>query len=81
MKVLVLLSAVIALTACGTPPRPPTDVMIMPNDCANRAAISRWIESQQAVPKHPLQTQEQYDRQQSQIRSNLWTLRYNCQPV
>jgi hypothetical protein len=55
--------------------------MIMPNDCANRAAIGRWIESQQAVPKHPLQTQEQYAQQQSYIRYNLWTLRYNCQPV
>lgn len=81
MKALASVLLVTLLTACGTPPRPPTDVMIMPNDCANRAAISRWIESQQAVPKHPLQSQEQYAQQQSYIRHNLWSLRYNCQPV
>ena len=81
MRTLAPLLVAVLLVGCGTPPRPPTDVMIMPNDCANRAAIGRWIESQQAVPKHPLQTQEQYAQQQSYIRYNLWTLRYNCQPV
>jgi hypothetical protein len=81
MKVIAPILLLSLLAACGTPPRPTTDVMIMPNDCANRVAIGRWIEDQAAVPKNPFQTQEQYDRQQSFIRRNLWTLRYNCQPV
>jgi len=71
----------LSLTACGTPSRAPTDVMIMPNDCGNRVAIGRWLNDQASIPKNPFQSQEQYDRQQSFIRRNLWTLRYNCQPV
>lgn len=59
----------------------PVDVQIMPTDCANFAAINRWLEQQRAVPRNRMQSQENYEHQQSQIRHRLWTLRYNCRAV
>ena len=59
----------------------PVDVQIMPTDCANFAAINRWLEQQRAVPRNHMQSQENYEHQQSQIRHRLWTLRYNCRRV
>ena len=68
----------IALAGCASAPaRVPTDVLIMPNDCANREAIARWLETQSLS----LANKEYYEQQRSQIRHRLWTLRYNCQPV
>ena len=70
------------LIGCASAPRPmPIDVAIMPDDCANRSAIARWIESQDLIPRQSFQSEQDYARQRSQIRHRLWTLRYNCQPV
>ena len=81
MKTRLICAATAMLTMACAAPRPvPPDVAIMPNDCANKPAIDRWIESQSAVPRQPFQSEADYDRQRSQIRHRLWTLRYNCQP-
>ena len=66
---------------CATHRPAPVDVQIMPTDCANFAAINRWLEQQRAVPRNHMQSQENYEHQQSQIRHRLWTLRYNCRRV
>jgi hypothetical protein len=66
---------------CATHRPAPVDVQIMPNDCANFAAINRWLENQRAVPRNHLQSQENYEHQQSQIRYRIWSLRYNCRPA
>lgn len=77
---LAVLALTVALAGCaGTRPVPP-DVAIMPNDCANKPAIDRWLEHQSAMPRQAFQSEEHYAHQRSQIRHRLWTLRYNCQP-
>jgi hypothetical protein len=70
-----------SLVGCAIQRPAPVDVQIMPNDCANRAAIVRWLENQAAIPPTSYQTDAEYAQQQSKIRYRLWTLRYNCQPV
>ena len=72
---------VVGLVGCAVQRPAPIDVQIMPNDCANRAAITRWLESQAAISPNSNQTDVEYDQQRSKIRHRLWTLRYNCQPV
>lgn len=69
------------VTGCAMQPPVSQDVAIMPNDCANRAAITRWLEQQSSVPRHSLQTEADYANQRSQIRHRLWSLRYNCQSL
>ena len=69
------------VTGCAVHQPQSMDVAIMPNDCANRAAITRWLEQQNTTPRHPLQTETEYAQQRSQIRHRLWTLRYNCQSL
>ena len=59
----------------------PVDVALIPNDCANRHAIVAWLESLQKLPRSPLQSEAEYDQDQSKIRARIWHLRYHCQPV
>lgn len=74
-----LVLAALALAGCATPQHNvPVDVAIMPNDCANRGAIERWILNQQSIPRQNFQSEQSYAQQQSQIKHRLWTLRYNC---
>jgi hypothetical protein len=62
------------LSGCVATTRPPPpDVSIIPNDCANRVRIIRWLEQQyEVVP---------YVQTKSQIKHRIWSLRYTCQPV
>jgi hypothetical protein len=78
----ILAIALLSLVGCSTyNQHVPVDVAIMPTDCANRMAITRWLEQQSSVPRQSLQSETDYARQRSQIRHRLWTLRYNCQSL
>jgi hypothetical protein len=70
-----------ALVGCAQVPRQPIDVTLVPNDCANREAITRWLEQVARHPKSPLQSQQDYEQHQSTVKARLWSLRYRCQPV
>ena len=65
----------------GIVQRPPLDISQIPNDCANRNAIVRWLEREAAVPQQTMESKEDYVRSRGQIRSRIWSIRYTCQPV
>jgi hypothetical protein len=69
------------VTGCVSIQRPPMDVSMIPNDCANRAAIIRWLEQNAQVPQQTTESKEDYERSRAQIRSRIWSMRYTCQPV
>jgi|694.fasta_scaffold05589_7 PBP1b-binding outer membrane lipoprotein LpoB len=80
---LILASAVL-FTGCASQPVSmidPAAVQVMPNDCANRVATLRWLETQAAIPRSSLESQKQYEINQAIIKKRLWSVRYNCQPV
>lgn len=54
-------------------PAPPMSVQAMPNDCANRVAITNWLTD--------LERKQTDERYRGEIRAKIWTVRYNCQPV
>lgn len=78
-KTLVLVLASV-LAGCAHNATPPLDVRQIPNDCANRNAILRWLSTQASIPKQPLEQQEDYERHRASIRHRIWDMRYNCQP-
>ena len=61
--------------------RPPLDVSQIPNDCANRVAIINWLDENARIPQQAMESKEEYERSRGQIRSRIWSIRYNCQPV
>lgn len=61
--------------------KPPLDVSLIPNDCANRVAIINWLDENARVPQQAMESKEEYERSRGQIRSRIWSIRYNCQPV
>ena len=72
----------VALTGCvSVVQRAPLDVSQIPNDCANRASIIRWLEQNAQVPQQSSESKEDYERSRGQIRSRIWSMRYTCQPV
>ena len=72
----------VTVTGCvSVVQRAPMDVSMIPNDCANRAAIIRWLEQNAQVPQQSSETKEDYERSRGQIRSRIWSMRYTCQPV
>jgi len=73
--------AALTLAACAPIPKQPVDVAMIPNDCANQIAITRWLESSARAPKSPLQTQAQYEQNISSVKARLWSLRYHCNRV
>ena len=77
----VFLLPVLLITGCAMAPRMPTDVRLMPDDCANRHAIIRWLESVAAAPRHPLEKAEDYENARSAAKVHIWRIRYNCQRV
>jgi hypothetical protein len=60
---------------------PPSSVTALPNDCANQVAMTNWLESQARVPRHPLETEENYERSRALFRKKIWNVRYMCHPV
>lgn len=84
MKLPALIASCVLVAGCTSAPMSfvdPAAVQIMPNDCANRTATLRWLETQAAIARHPLETERQYEQTRAVIKKRLWTVRYNCQPV
>lgn len=69
----------IAITGCAQAPRMPVDVSVIPDDCANRQAIVRWLERVADTPKSLLESQIDYEQKRSEIKIRIWRIRYNCQ--
>ena len=61
--------------------KPPVDVALIPNDCANRLAIIKWLESQADSNSTIFANKEKHEQYQSSVKTRIWNLRYNCQPV
>lgn len=81
MNKVFLLMVSLGLVACAPLPRQPVDVAMIPNDCANQAAITRWLEQVAQTPRSTLQSQAQYEQHLSLVKARLWHLRYHCNPV
>lgn len=60
-------------------PRMPLEVAYVPNDCANAAAINRWLDASARVGKTLFETQEEYEARISQVKHRMWTFRSDCQ--
>lgn len=72
---------VVIMSGCAGIPQPPVNVMLIPDDCANQAAITRWLDDIARHPRSPLQTQRDYDNNITNIKARMWSLRYRCDPV
>jgi hypothetical protein len=83
MNKLIATILVVTVTGCAVPGPPDyaSAAAAMPNDCANRNAIIRWLEAQASIPRQPMESEAQYANTRSQIRSRIWSVRYTCQPV
>jgi hypothetical protein len=81
IRSLCLTALILGIAGCTTYQSPPASVLAMPNDCANIAAMERWLETQSQVSRAPLQSQNHHEQLRSQFRHRLWTLRYNCRTV
>lgn len=77
----IFLLLIVLLIGCAPIPRQPVDVTMIPNDCANQTAITRWLESTARAQKSPLQTQVQYEQHISSVKARMWSLRYHCNRV
>lgn len=76
---LIVLAALIS--GCATQKQMPVDVSLVPNDCANRHAIIKWLESQAQLSKPVFESEHAYEQTRSAIKARIWTIRYSCQPV
>ena len=76
MKVAMLVT-LLTLVGCTTA-RPPTDVTIIPNDCANNTAITNWLVAQSKQPRSMFENEELYYEHKRSIKNRLWNFRYNC---
>lgn len=66
-----LLAGVLLLSGCASTQQPtPMSVLVMPNDCANKAAIESWI--QRNID------QETNNDRLNALKHKIWTLRYVC---
>jgi len=83
MNKLVAAMVVVTVAGCAVPAPPDyaSAAAAMPNDCANRNAIIRWLETQASLPRQLMESETQYANARAQIRSRIWNIRYTCQPV
>jgi hypothetical protein len=82
LKAISLIGAII-LTGCAGAFRTAeiSEVNQIPDDCANREMIVKWLQYQLDNSK-PLTTREDdFNAQLSTIKTKIWRLRYLCQPV
>lgn len=75
----ILLLPVLLLAGCAMHPRVPIDVSYLPNDCANAAAISRWMEASAKAPRAFFEPKEQYEARISAVKNQMWVFRSHCQ--
>lgn len=79
---LMLILFVVAISGCATVNyTPPASVAAMPNDCANQVAMINWLNSQAAIPRHPLESEQAYELSRAQFRQRIWHVRYHCRPA
>jgi len=81
----IIITSVFALMIGGcaglTSQSPPTDVALIPNDCANSHRVIPWLKSQLKTPKGVLQSNAQYQESIRAIKHRIWSMRYYCEPV
>ena len=76
-----LIPLIVVVAGCANV-RPPVDVMLIPNDCANQTAIINWLEDQSKIlPPSILSDKDQYARHRASIRQRIWNMRYTCNLV
>jgi len=81
MKSLALMTTAL-LVGCASPSyTPPISVAAMPNDCANQVAMINWLNSQAAIPRHALESEQAYERSRAEFRQRAWHVRYHCRPA
>ena len=56
----------------------PTEVSLIPNDCANQRAILDWLEYQEKQSLGLLSNEGIYNREQRAIKHKKWDIKYNC---
>jgi len=73
----------VSISGCAglTSQSPPTDVALIPNDCANMHRIVPWLESQLNRPRGIFQSNAQYRESIRAIKHRIWSIRYHCEPV
>ena len=81
MRAVILALALTVAGCAGTPAQVPRDVELMPTDCVNRTQILNWLQLQLDIARGILQSEQDYERQQSKLKHSIWNLRYRCQPV
>ncbi len=84
MKRIIITSAfALSLSGCAglTSQSPPTDVALIPNDCANTHHIIPWLESQLERPKGVFQSNAQHQESIRAIKHRIWSMRYHCEPT
>lgn len=79
-RIFLLLSTMI-LVGCAGLPQPPVSVQLIPDDCANQEAITRWLDQVAQHPRNPLQSQRDHEQNITNIKARMWHLRYRCNPV
>lgn len=67
------------LSGCASAPRMPVDVAMIPDDCANRHAITAWLESVASSPRPMYQSEVDYEQFRSSVKARIWRIRYSCQ--
>lgn len=75
-----LILGVIFLNGCAVynDRTPPIEVTVIPNDCNNRDAILRWLNSQANQEQALLTNDRVYAQHQKAIKRKIWDIKYNC---
>lgn len=73
MKIVLVLS-ISLLVGCAKV-NPPINLALVQDDCANQAAITRWLEKQSSLIRDGSDQNETY---KFNIKARIWQLRYNC---
>jgi hypothetical protein len=84
MKVILTIFLMVTLIGCKHAYRAdtvPSNVIMMPTDCANFAAIDQWLLEKSILSKGYTQSWEEYDYAKSVHKTALWNLRYTCNNV
>ena len=75
-----LIPLIVVVAGCANV-RPPVDVTLIPNDCANQTAIVNWLEEQSRLSPSTFSDKDQYARHRASIRQRVWNMRYTCNPA
>jgi hypothetical protein len=80
LKFTVLFALSASLIGCSTYTmnKAPDDVAMMPNDCANEQALSRWLIARIEQDKPMTMSKREYQHAVSYNKHALWNLRYHC---